>query len=151
MHVLSLNQQQLSSVLLQILLYLSAAFSVFYFLSTLSMIIYKSEYYLSMSFNFIYLFCFVKHRLYYYGYEFELTISIRLHFIVHLNSSCSVCSADMHDTSNHLSCQEEVYKNQEMKMHVYLVSFMPFDSSRVELPCWPTRSRRVSAVSYGRS
>uniref|UniRef100_A0A673MUT9 Transmembrane protein 80 n=1 Tax=Sinocyclocheilus rhinocerous TaxID=307959 RepID=A0A673MUT9_9TELE len=42
---------QLSSVLLQILLYLSAAYSVFYFLSTLSMIIYKSEYFLFKSFK----------------------------------------------------------------------------------------------------
>ncbi|XDV53437.1 hypothetical protein PO909_021936, partial [Leuciscus waleckii] len=37
------NNSILSSVLLQILLYLSAAFSVFYFLSTLSMIIYKTH------------------------------------------------------------------------------------------------------------
>ncbi|XP_077051820.1 transmembrane protein 80-like [Siphateles boraxobius] len=37
------NNSVLSSVLLQILLYLSAAFSVFYFLSTLSMIIYKTH------------------------------------------------------------------------------------------------------------
>ncbi|XP_016324471.1 transmembrane protein 80 isoform X1 [Sinocyclocheilus anshuiensis] len=36
------NTNVLSSVLLQILLYLSAAYSVFYFLSTLSMIIYKT-------------------------------------------------------------------------------------------------------------
>ncbi|KAG1957639.1 transmembrane protein [Pimephales promelas] len=37
------NNSVLSSVLLQILLYLSAAFSVFYFLSILSMIIYKTH------------------------------------------------------------------------------------------------------------